>query len=111
MPLPSQQLLPCPKCGCVVEETFGGGSRCMSCLLRVGIGGADDVEWEGTSDSSLGDEQFGVYQIERHADGSLYELGHGAMGVTYLANDTTLQRKVALKIIKIDVAGRSADAR
>src|SRR5205823_839753 len=65
----------------------------------------------GTSDSSLGEEQFGVYQIERHADGSLYELGHGAMGVTYLANDTTLQRKVALKIIKIDVAGRSADAR
>src|SRR2546421_8849325 len=111
MQLLSQQLLACAKCGGVVEETFGGGSGCMSCLLRVGIGGADDVEQEATSDGSLGDEQFGVYQIERHPDGSLYELGHGAMGVTYLANDTTLQRKVALKIIKIDVAGRSADAR
>src|SRR5204863_8711323 len=33
------------------------------------------------------------------------------MGVTYRATDTTLQRKVALKIIKIDVGERSADAR
>ena len=45
------------------------------------------------------------------ADGSLYELGRGAMGVTYRATDTSLQRKVALKIIKIDIAERSADAR
>src|SRR5204863_9929473 len=33
------------------------------------------------------------------------------MGVTYRATDTTLQRKVALKIIKSDVGERSADAR
>src|SRR5258707_11030523 len=33
------------------------------------------------------------------------------MGVTYRATDTSLQRKVALKIIKIDIAARSADAR
>ena len=33
------------------------------------------------------------------------------MGVTYRATDTSLQRKVALKIIKIDIAPRSADAR
>ena len=45
------------------------------------------------------------------ADGSLYELGRGAMGVTYRATDTSLQRKVALKIIKTDIAERSADAR
>src|SRR5262249_21312336 len=43
--------------------------------------------------------------------GSLYELGRGAMGVTYRATDTSLQRKVALKIIKIDIGERSADAR
>jgi serine/threonine-protein kinase len=33
------------------------------------------------------------------------------MGVTYRATDTSLERKVALKIIKIDTAERSADAR
>ena len=55
--------------------------------------------------------RFGVYEIDCHADGSLCELGRGAMGVTYRATDTSLQRKVALKIIKIDIAARSADAR
>jgi serine/threonine protein kinase len=33
------------------------------------------------------------------------------MSVTYRATDTSLQRKVALKIIKTDIAERSADAR
>ena len=55
--------------------------------------------------------RFGVYEIDHREDGSLYELGRGAMGVTYRATDTSLQRKVALKIIKTDIAERSADAR
>ena len=41
----------------------------------------------------------------------LDELGRGAMGVTYRATDTSLQRKVALKIIQTDIAERNADAR
>jgi serine/threonine protein kinase len=32
------------------------------------------------------------------------------MGVTYCATDTSLQRKVALKIIKMEIARGSADA-
>ena len=82
----------------------------MSCLLRVGIG-SEEVAQDSTSNALEGGEHFGVYKIDRRADGDLYELGRGAMGVTYRATDTSLQRKVALKIIKIDIAERSADAR
>ena len=66
---------------------------------------------ESTPNASDDSERFGVYEIDRREDGSLYELGRGAMGVTYRATDTSLQRKVALKIIKIDIAERSADIR
>jgi serine/threonine protein kinase len=87
----------------------------MFCLLRVGIGGEDGVSQAAlhgpNSKPFGGEERFGVYKIERRPDGSLYELGQGAMGVTYRAIDTTLQRKVALKIIKLAIAGRSAEAR
>src|SRR4029453_16036153 len=62
-------------------------------------------------DTLGGEVCFGVYEIDCYADGSLYELGRGAMGITYRATDTSLQRKVALKIIKTDIAERSADAR
>ena len=83
----------------------------MSCLLRAGIGSEEEVAQDSTPDALGGSTRFGVYEIDCHADGSLYELGRGAMGVTYRATDTSLQRKVALKIIKTDIAERSADAR
>ena len=40
---------------------------------------------------------FGNYQLER-------ELGQGGMGTVYLARDTGLNRKVALKILKADLS-------
>ena len=83
----------------------------MSCLLRAGIGGEEEVAQDSTPNAFEDGGRFGVYEIDRREDGSLYELGRGAMGVTYRATDTSLQRKVALKIIKIDIAERSADAR
>ena len=83
----------------------------MSCLLRAGIGSEEEVARGSTPNTFEGGVRFGVYEIDRREDGSLYELGRGAMGVTYRATDTSLQRKVALKIIKTDIAQRSADAR
>ncbi len=83
----------------------------MFCLLQAGIGSEKETEHDSTPDALEGGARFGVYEIDRREDGSLYELGRGAMGVTYRATDTSLQRKVALKIIKTDIAERSADAR
>src|SRR6267142_1620332 len=107
----ARQISTCPTCGGVLEETPGGGLGCMSCLLRAGIGSEEEVAQDSTSNAFEGGGRFGVYEIDCHADGSLCELGRGAMGITYRATDTSLQRKVALKFIKIDIAERSADAR
>src|SRR6516225_6369315 len=108
---PSEQTLTCPNCGGVLQKTSAGELGCMSCLLRAGIGSEEGRVHDSTPDPLQGGVRFGVYEIDCHADGSLCELGRGAMGVTYRATDTSLQRKVALKIIKIDIAERSADAR
>lgn len=110
----ASEITTCPSCG-ALEETTGGGLGCILCLLRVGISGEDVLPQAATygsnSNPSGDEERFGVYKIERRADGSLDELGHGAMGVTYRAIDMALQRKVALKIIKPDLTGPSAEAR
>src|SRR5882672_1454885 len=108
---PVQKISTCPTCGAALEETFGGGGGCMSCLLQAGIGSEQETVHDSTPDAPEGGMRFGVYEIDCHTDGSLCELGRGAMGVTYRATDTSLQRKVALKIIKTDIAERSADAR
>jgi serine/threonine protein kinase len=108
---PSQRISACPTCGAPLEETVGGGGGCMFCLLQAGIGSEEETVHDSNPDAPEGGVCFGVYEIDCHADGSLCELGRGAMGVTYRATDRSLQRKVALKLIKTDIAERSADAR
>src|SRR5262245_44781564 len=105
------QISTCPSCGAALEETFGGGAGCMFCLLQAGIDSEQDAAKDPTPDALENGMRFGIYEVDCHADGSLFELGRGAMGVTYQATDTSLRRKVALKIIKADIAERSADAR
>src|SRR5215510_3336345 len=107
----SPEVPTCPNCGGVLEETSAGEFGCMACLLRAGIASEQETVHDSTPDALEGGVRFGVYEIDRRENGSLYELGRGAMGVTYRATDTSLQRKVALKIIKTDIAERSPDAR
>src|SRR5207302_3668493 len=42
---------------------------------------------------------FDHYEVLKRDDGSLFELGRGAMGITYKAFDTNLRCHVALKVI------------
>ena len=95
-----QQISTCPNCGGATEKTFGGEAGCTFCLLQAGIGSEKEGAQDSAQDTLAGGMRFGVYEIDCHADGSPCELGRGAMGVTYRAVDTSLQRKVALKIIK-----------
>ncbi|HYY35431.1 MAG TPA: serine/threonine-protein kinase, partial [Candidatus Binatia bacterium] len=80
----------------------------MICLLRVGF---DDAEESYETLFAPVTDRLGNYRIERRDDGSLWELGRGAMGVTYRAVDTSLQRPVALKLIDPERVKRGAEAR
>src|ERR1700739_1429428 len=44
-------------------------------------------------------ESYQHYEVLRRDDGSLWEVGRGAMGITYKAFDTNLRCPVALKVI------------
>jgi serine/threonine protein kinase/TPR repeat protein len=44
-------------------------------------------------------ERYQQYEVLRREDGSLWELGRGAMGITYKAYDTNLRFPVCLKVI------------
>jgi len=107
----SPEILICQDCGCVLDETSNGALGCIACLMRIGIDSEAAVSQDSTLKDFERDARFGVYEIERRKDGSLYELGRGAMGITYRAIDRTLQRKVALKVIKLGIAGPSVEAR
>lgn len=99
----------CPECGTRLEGGFSRNlGRCMICLLRVGFDGAEEPDEAPLSSVA---DRLGNYRIERHDDGTAWELGRGAMGVTYRAIDTSLQRPVALKLIASEWVKRGAEAR
>ncbi len=90
----------CSICG----GALNAKGNCPACLLRTAL---DRSVVEGEALTSL---VFGDFEVARREDGSLWELGRGAFGVTYLAVDNVLRRKVALKVIDVPAAAHGPQA-
>src|ERR1043166_3596422 len=89
----------CSICG----KPLNAKGDCLACLLRTGL----EKTIVKHKPAVLA---FGDFEVEQRADGSCWELGHGAIGVTYLASDKMLRRRVALKVIEVPAAARGSQA-
>jgi serine/threonine protein kinase/tetratricopeptide (TPR) repeat protein len=85
----------CEKCGNALTSGGALAGQCPRCLLEIGL------QRDEASGSRLAPgAQLGPYQI-------LDSLGAGGMGEVYRAKDTRLNRTVAIKLVRSELAGRA----
>src|SRR4029079_14408635 len=92
----NSETLFCEQCGAPLQRR-DGENECLNCLLTAGLQSGKPL---ARSEPNEPDERFYQhYEILSRPDGTRWELGRGAMGVTYKARDVNLDTPVALKII------------
>ncbi|MEP6975773.1 MAG: protein kinase [Spartobacteria bacterium] len=101
--LSGPESLHCEQCGALLQSQ-GGEEGCLNCLLTTGIDPEEDVA--GAAPNEGKSRFYQHYEILTRPDGSRWELGRGAMGVTYKARDVNLKTPVALKIINSRYSAR-----
>jgi hypothetical protein len=97
----------CQVCGTPLR---GESEVCPVCVLR-GVLGNEQPKSESSVEPSLSPSQlrFEHYDILTHDDGKAFELGRGALGITYKAIEVNLRYPVALKVINARfIGGESA---
>ena len=93
----------CQVCG---TGLIGTGDRCPVCASHEAFNSEETI-----LESSIGPRRSSSqlrlehYEVLTHPDGTLFELGSGAMGVTYKAVDLNLRCPVALKVINARFLG------
>ena len=101
----------CSICGRKLPVGSSAAS-CPVCLLRLALdpshSGDRLVNEESLDEPAIGTPEagprrFGHYEILIRPDGSLQELGHGAMGITFKAIDLNLRIPVALKVLNLQL--------
>ena len=93
----------CQACGAQVPAGLG---FCPVCALRGALDeGHETVELDVDPNPLPLASRFDHYELLTRKDGTLLELGRGAMGVTYKALDVNLRCAVALKVINARFIG------